>query len=210
MTLWRRHRLSLIGIPVALALAMLASGQRLQHLWDPWGPREPVSVTAAGWAELEAPVPEDSGYRTYPFEVRLKDGRESLMHSTHPGEELIPVDLVEGTRLYQVHLQFRADPNEPVIQCQVDLVDTEGAVYTPGLITPTFTESDINPCLRSDRPGPSRLGEEPTDAFGDPLPPRPTTWERYVSFVIPKDRTPAEVRVWFRFPQAAILDLPPP
>lgn len=214
MSLWQRHRASLLGIPVALALALLLSGQRLELLWDATGPREPVAVDADGWARIngQAPIsPDPKKTRTRPVPLAVRAGwiDASTAYSTGPGAEPTPVSLPDGLTLWRVKLTFRADPDDPVSMCKVIVTDEDGAEYGPGLRAVPDGNIDQNPCLPPATPGPNLDGTMPTDFEGAPRPPRPQEWDRYVSFVMPSGRIPQSVRVWFAYPQAAVFPLDP-
>lgn len=211
--LWQRHRLSLIGIPVALALAMLLSGQRLGVLWEATGPRSPVTVDEHGWAALSAqiPTPDDPEAREL-REIRLDVALEGV--TTSPtylsgSFDPTPTPLPDGLTQWVVSLTFRADPDDPLLLCQVALTDEAEAVHSPGVRGVELPTIDLYPCLPPDTPGPHLDGTLRTDLDGNPLPPRPPVWEREVAFVIPQGRTPSTVRVWLEYPQAAVFDLDP-
>lgn len=214
MSLWRRHRASLLGLPVALALALLLSGQRLDLLWDATGPRSPVPIDADGWARITATIPvsadpQETRARSVPLQVSASWIEASTAYSTGPAIAPTPVSLPDGLVLWRVKLTFRADPDDPVFLCKVILEDTSGAEHAAGLRGVEPANLDVNPCLPAATPGPNLDGTLPTDFEGTPLPPRPSEWDRYVGFVMPADRTPQTVRVWFDYPQAAVFELAP-
>lgn len=205
MSLWRRHRASLLGIPVALAVALLASGERISGTWDVAGPRDPVSVDAEGWALIHGEAPDGDEVRTVPLEVRLDAMRQVDGYARGVSEEPLPLTLPDGAVLWQAQLSFRADPTHPVQLCQVRLRDTEGRHYLPGQRGVVDGTLDGTPCLPPDRPGPRELGEQPEESEFLQQRPRPLSWSRYVSFVMPADHQPERVEVWFAFPEAAVL-----
>ena len=210
-TLWRRHKVSLIGIPFALALALLLSGQRLGGLWEPYGPHSPVDLDADGWGRIVMEIPLDPASvetREAPLEVRF-EGIESsstyLAGSLNPTEEPLP----EGLVRWDVTLTFRADPDDPVALCTVGLIDQTGALHSAGIRGVDLATLDTAPCVPAETPGPRLDGSMPTDFEDNPLPPRPPEWQREVAFVTPADRTPTMVQVWVDFPQAAQFRLAP-
>lgn len=205
MSLWRRHRASLLGIPLALVIALLASGERIGGTWDVAGPRDPVAVDAAGWARIHGQALEGDEVRTVPLEVRLDRVHQVDGYARTVSEPPLEVTLPEDAVMWQVHLSFRADPAHPVQLCQVRLTDTAGRHYLPGQRGVVDGDLDTTPCLLPGRPGPREIGGAPADVEFLGERPRPLSWSRYVSFVMPADQQPETVEVWFQFPEAAVF-----
>ncbi|NLJ53370.1 MAG: hypothetical protein GX344_04445 [Intrasporangiaceae bacterium] len=205
MSLWRRHRASLLGIPVALAVALLASGERIGGTWDVAGPRDPAAISTDGWAVIHGQALDGEQVRTVPLEVRLDRMHQVEGYARTVSEEPLPVSLPAGSVMWQAQLSFRADRTHPVQLCRIRVSDTEGRHYLPGLRAVENGDLDGSPCLLPDRPGPRGFGEQPEEFEFLRERPRPLSWSRYVTFVMPADRQPETVEVWFQFPEAAVF-----
>lgn len=201
---WRMNRWWLLVLPVAVAVASLASAYRVKPFWYEDGLHHALAT-----AEPGRPVRVVDGFRdtggetTRTFDVEL--------------EALVPVEQVRsptrdtvgvppGVTAYQVRLAFSAAPDQELNFCHVALIDSEGNRYGGDVPDPLGQD---NPCLPKGHEGP-----DPAILRGQQrgvVPPgheRPETWTVTPVVLVAKDVRITDALVWFDLPDYARLPAP--
>lgn len=197
---WRRNRWALVALPVALALALVAAGDRVRTLWWEKDLRSPTTVEAGATADFHQRV-YDGDDGTVPIDVQVRlDGVQDA--ATLPED----LELPPGTRAVQVDLTLSADPDVGLTGCELAVRDAAGTRYEYvsngwGAMQP------VVPCVPEDTPGPwPKLGDLELSAADTP--PRPATWSVSPVVVVPEDVEVADVVLWWQTPQYLLLEVP--
>ncbi|MGY4642716.1 hypothetical protein [Cellulomonas sp. URHB0016] len=196
---WRRNRWALVALPVALALALVAAGDRVRTLWWVQDLRVPTTVGADGTAELHQRV-YDGGDGTVPIDVRVH--LDGVRDATSLPDNL---ELPPGTRAVQVDLTLSADPEVGLTGCSLAVRDAGGTRYDYvsngwGALQPALA------CVPEDAPGPRpSFGDAPADPETRP---RPGTWSVSRVIVVPDGTDVADVVLWWQKPRYVRLEVP--
>lgn len=185
----RGQRWALLALPVLLAIAVVASGQRVVELWYPYEMLEQVDVADDGSAsfttttetQVSGMVPVELSVRH--VETRPADAVELL------GGDQVPVP--PGLDAWRVRVHVETDPTTVITVCQVLLRDTQGREYAAGTAALAGGVADLASCQPSgDVVNPSGFamdaGKQST---------RPAQYERDAVFLVPEGAVPAVVRV---------------
>lgn len=194
---WRRNRWGLVALPVALALACVASADRVRTLWWEADLRRPTAAAPGETVTYHQDV-RDGVDSTYPVDVEVRlDGVEDTT--------VLPdrMELPPGTRAVRVDLTLAADPDTVLLLCRIAVRSADGTRYDHvpsawGASQPTM------PCVPDDAPGPWPPGGTVTADPGDP---RPPTWSVSPVVVVPQDVEIADVVLWWQLPQYLRLDV---
>ncbi|UZN04499.1 hypothetical protein [Cellulomonas sp. S1-8] len=202
---WRRNRWALVTLPVALALALIASGDRVRTMWWEQDLRRPAAAAAGETVAYHQEVRDGLG-GTYPIDVQVHlDGVEDA--GDLPDRMVLPA----GTRAVRVDLTLGADPDSVLVTCRLAVRDADGTRYDYVSSAWGATQSGT-PCVPADATGPwPSLGEEldektttPDETSG----PRPPTWSVSPVVVVPEDVDVTDVVLWWQLPQYVRLDVP--
>lgn len=196
---WARNRGWAIALVPLLVCATLACSQRLVNLYLPW---------------------DDNGHRISGQDRRGELHQEFVVTDTvnktsATAEITVAVQVTdvqvvenengkitaeEGAQLWQVDLEFTAEPDQILTYCSVQL-EADGVRY--GFMEAKVHSSPyagIAPlsCVPEETPGPSfnLLTSEVTET----TPPRPRTWSRSLTFALPTDVVPQALRLWWHHP----------
>lgn len=145
---WRRNRVGLVVLPVALAAAVAASSNRVEERWWLAEARDLTEADQGSWAELEANQYDRTG--DVPFEVRVR--LDDIGQADQPfgdGEVNVP----DGAMAVAVHLTLAADPDTPLTGCTLLLRGDDGTTYGYQSSTPSVSQPP-SPCVPPDTPGP--------------------------------------------------------
>lgn len=196
---WHRNRWALVALPVALALAVVAAGDRVRTLWWEQDLRRPTTAAAGGTAAFRQEV---AGAGTVDVRVRLDDVRDA----TRLPEGL---ELPAGARAVQVDLTLEADPDVALVTCSLAVRDAGGTRYDYVAIG-WGAYQPASPCVPEDATGPwPSLGDDLDGALRDPdAPPRPRTWSVSPLVVVPQDVQVADVVLWWQMPHHVLLEAP--
>ena len=199
---WRSNRLWLLAMPVLLALALLASTQRLVSVYLPWDQTRPLSAT-------DNMVHYRQRYKQID-EWFERDVRVRLVAMTAV-DEFGSVRAADGAQLWRVDLELRADPDQVLDLCTVELV-ADGTHYgnMAGQVAINEQELPAVPnasCDPPDAPGPHF--EPYSTTIIPPESPRPDKWQRAFAFAVPKGVTPTEFRLWWNTPEYAVFTVKP-
>ncbi|WP_315096315.1 hypothetical protein [uncultured Cellulomonas sp.] len=191
---WRRNRWALAALPVALALALVAAGDRVRTLWWEKDLRVPTTAEAGATVGFEQRVYDGAG-GTMPIDVQVRlDGVRTA--TTLPEDMELPT----GTRAVQVDLTLSADPDVVLAGCFLAVRDAAGTRY--GYVASGWGAlQSAMPCVPEGSPGPW--------AFADPdAPARPGTWSVSPVVVVPEGVEVADVALWWQMPRYVLLEAP--
>ncbi|MCM0638439.1 hypothetical protein [Cellulomonas wangsupingiae] len=199
---WRRNRWALVALPVVLALALAASGDRVRTLWWQHDLRVPATAGADGTVAFRQRV-ADGGGGTLPIDVRVR--LEDVSDATSLPEDM---ELPPGTRAVQVDLALEADPDVVLLLCRLAVRDAQGTRYE--YVANAWGASQaFAPCVPADAPGPWPPMGDLDEALSDPeAPARPRTWSTSPVVVVPQDVEVADVVLWWQMPQHLVLEVP--
>jgi hypothetical protein len=198
----RRTVLTVAAIPVAFAVAMGATSQRLVDRWWPSFPHDRLAAAPDGSVRLhdtltdaKGPHPRDVTMRLVSLE-RVSDYREA------PGAEVQPVTLPPGQVMWRLSIHFAADPSTILGACFVTVRDAEGRAYSPGVARAVKDVLAYPSCTPPGAPGPMpALSRD--EVAEPPDPPRPAEYDRWYPVILPAGVRPTSVRVWFDTPRYA-------
>lgn len=193
---WRRNRLGLALLPVALAVALAAGSSRVQEYWWDCGFHEPASVRD-GVAEL---VDEyDDGHLAYPIEARYSVASFAPVDIALSSGDPLPA----GLRAWRLRLDVEADPSVALRGCSVAVLDTAGALHASD---DARLDLDLpigdSACVPADAAGPRvEFGSTsaPRVPAGEPARPRRFTTDTVL--VLPAEAEPEAVRLWYFLPR---------
>lgn len=188
MTFIRSQSRALLALPLLLALAVAASGQRVVDLWWPYTMHAEVALDAGGTAHFETTVETQSNGRV-PLRLSVRHvSTEPVQTVRLSGDEEVPVPA--GFDAWRVRVHVEADPAAILGACQVLLRDTEGREYIAGTRPLEGGALDLASCQPPDAENPSGL-----DMDADRTSNRPPAYDRDAVFLLPEGAVPVEVRV---------------
>lgn len=193
MSWWQRNRWALVALLPALALALVASSDRVSTYYWSADLHDARQGAQGAWLEHRDRVNDVSGERPITLGVRL-DG----VHGTDTGwESIAPLTLPPGTRAVRVDLTLRADPDEPLRTCLLAVRDAAGTRYDYDGAAAGGTQP-ASPCVPPEAPGPFPemlwLATDPDEA------PRPREWRVAPVLIVPDDVEVTEVLLWWAPP----------
>lgn len=200
MTWWRRNRWALLALLPALALALLASSDRVSALYWSADLHDAHRGAQGEWVEHRDRIAELGQERPIALAVRL-DG----VSETDTGwESSSPLALPPGARAVRIDLSLRAAPTEPVLTCQLAVRDADGTRYdydydTAGALQPA------SPCVPPDATGPAPWDVDATTDEGEPA--RPQEWRVAPVVVVPEGVEITQVLLWWTPPAYLELSL---
>ncbi|KQY47854.1 hypothetical protein [Cellulomonas sp. Root137] len=199
---WRRNRWALVALPVALALALVAAGDRVRTLWWEQDLRRPTTVEAGETAQFHQRVYDGAG-GTLPVDVEVR--LDGVGEATTLPEDM---ELPAGTRAVQVDLTLSADPDVVLTGCSLAVRDAAGTRY--GYVASGWGAlQSATPCVPEDAPGPWPPLGDLEDALSDPDDlPRPATWSVSPVVVVPDGVEIADVALWWQMPHYVLLEVP--
>lgn len=183
------RRRALLALPLLLALAVVASGQRVVELWYPYEMLEQVDVADDGTASFATTTETQvSGVVPVELSVRHVETRPADAVTLLGGEQA-PVP--PGLDAWRVRVHVETDPTTVISACQVLLRDTEGREYTAGTGALAGGVRDLASCQPSgDVVNPSGLAIDAAKGST-----RAPAFDRDAVFLVPEGAVPAEVRV---------------
>lgn len=195
MSWWRRNRWALLGLPLALAAALLASSDRVSSYFWHAGLHAPDRAQAGVWLEHRDLVFSDASGEAGEVPIEVAVRLDGTAPATDGWEATEPLTLPDGARAIRVDLTLRADPDEPLRGCFLALRDVDGTRYdytwdAAGGYQPS------SPCVPSLAPGPWAAFAPATEDVD----PRPEEWSVSPVVVVPADAEIAEVLLWWQPP----------
>lgn len=214
MRTWlRTNRRALVALPFLLVLAFAANAQRALDYWWPSEPRYAAAVDDAGYARLVDSVIDANGSQERRIEVRVVDTAEVSATEDYQGDDPRPVTVPGDLRLWRITLHVKSDPATSLGGCQIQVLDAADRQYDPGtaIVDDSAASGQGFACVPADDPGPqlalSPGPVEPDSGLDSDDDARPPEYDKYVYVVMPADREPDRVRVWFELPDYAELNL---
>lgn len=201
---WARNRVALLVLPVALALALVASGDRVRTLW--WQTDLRIATTAApgATAHVRQQVLDGAG-GSYPVDVRVRLDGVTVLDADAP----LPPRMVlpPGAVALRVDLAVDADPDVVLTACRLAVRDADGTRYDYAA-SAAGGEQDVVPCVPGDAPGPApSLGEELDSVLTQDETPRPAAYTVSRVVVLPAGVEPADVVLWWALPTYVELEV---
>lgn len=193
---WRRNRWGLAALPVALALTVVAAGDRVATMWWDQDLRLATAAGPDGTVDFRQDLPETGG-GTRPLEVAITlDG----VRAAQP----LPEDMVvpAGARAVQIDLTLSAEPDVILVGCRLAVRDAAGTRYEY-VSNAWGAWQATSPCVPEDATGPWPSRGELDDEV-----PRPRTWSVSPVVVLPADVEVTDVVLWWQLPRYARLDVP--
>jgi hypothetical protein len=202
---WRRNRLWLPALPVALAVMVGASAYNVPSFIYDAGPHDELASADQGeYAEFTDEFTDAYGDTSRTLRVRLSGVEEVAQFPYYDDEG--PREPPDGLTAVQVHLDWEAEPDQVVSGCTVQLEDEDGRRY--GLLSGIDSDQP-GACVPDDAGGPaapvtkdSERGQIPS--YEDP---RPTTWSTDPIFLVPDGRDFTTVLVYWQLPRYAALSV---
>lgn len=201
----RRTMLTVAAIPLALALAMAASSQRLVDRWWPTFPHERAAHAADGSVVLRGTIEDANGIHPHVVTTRFVSLERVTSYQEAPGKDVVPVTLPDGQVLWRLNLHFATDPTTIVGACTVQVLDDARREYSPGV---GFLKGvySYTSCVPLDTPGPQVALSKGARPRPDELN-RPPRYDRWYYLRMPASVRPDAVRVWFETPAYAEFDV---
>ncbi len=198
MSWWRRNRWALAALLPALALALVASSDRVSAYYWSADLHDPRRADQGEWLEHRDRVPTVSGEQAIDLAVRL----DGLTRTDSGWESWSDLALPPGARAVRVDLTLRADPDEPLVTCALAVRDADGTRYDYRWDAAGGSQPS-SPCVPPDATGPWPAADyiEP-----DPdAPQRPAEWSVAPVVVVPDDVEITEVLLWWGPPTYLVL-----
>ena len=201
MSWLRRNRWWLVALPLAVALAAVASAYQVKLFWYDADLRHAMATAEPGeFVTVTDDYSDPFGETSRTLRVRLTGVDTTPTWPTLDGEALTPA----GTQAVVVRLEFEADPGETLNYCNVTVEDTEGRRYEIPELAAQST-----PCLPDGRTGPVLPATRDTRrGYVVPGEERPPTWQAGPVFLVPEGATVGRVLVWWDEPD--YVELPAP
>ena len=192
MSWWRRNRWALLALLPALALALLASSDRVSAYYWTADLHDARQAAQGEWVEHRDGVPVPGGEQAITVAVRL----DGVSDTDRGWESSSPLSLPPGAHAVRVDLTLRADPDEPVRTCQLAVRDADGTRYDYAWDAAGGTQPS-SPCVPPDSPGP---WPERTGATDAEEPARAGEWSVAPVVVVPDRVEITEVLLWWAPP----------
>jgi hypothetical protein len=202
----RSSVLTVAALPVALALALGASSQRLVDRWWPTFPNERLSAAADGSVRLSDTLEDARGSHRRVVTMRFVSLERVNEYQASPGSKAEPAKVPAGQSLWRLTMHFASDPQTILGACEVQVRDAEGRQYSPGVGDAVEGAFEYTSCTPPGRAGP--MPALSADAPAQSFDPRPAEYARRQRLLLPSGVTPDNVRVWFDTPLYAEFDVP--
>ncbi len=201
----RRTVLTVAAIPVALALALGASSQRLVDRWWPTFPNERLSAAPDGSVRLSDTLDDAKGRHPRVVTMRYVSLERVTEYQEAEGAKTVPAKVPADQALWRLTMHFAADPETILGGCVVQVRDARGREYTPGVGDTVEGVSDFPSCTPPGAAGP--MASLSADELPQKFDPRPPEYDRRYHLLLPADVQPDNVRVWFDTPRYAEFDV---
>ncbi len=201
----RRTGLTIAALPVALALALGASSQRLVDRWWPTFPNERLAAAPDGSVRLSDTLDDAKGTHPRVVTMRFTSLERVSDYQEAAGAKTLPATVPADQTLWRLTLHFAADPQTVLGACQVQVRDADGRQYSPGVGDAVEDAYDFTSCTPPGAAGP--MAALSTDGPAQSFDPRPAEYERRYHLLLPSRVRPDNVRVWFDTPLYAEFDV---
>ncbi|GIG40057.1 hypothetical protein [Cellulomonas phragmiteti] len=200
---WHRNRWALVALPLALALVVVASGDRVRSLWWEQGLHRPTSAAPGATVTFHQDLRDGLG-GTFPLDVEVRLDGVGDAADLPDGLELPP-----GSRAVQVDLTLGADPDVVLVGCRLAVRDTAGTRYDYVANAWGAWQATV-PCVPEDATGPWPSLGDVDDALSAPdggSTPRPATWSVSRVVVVPDGVDVTDVVLWWQMPHHVRLEV---
>ena len=199
---WARNLGWVIALLPLLVCATLACSQRLVNLYLPWeeNGHRISGQDRRGELHQEFVVTDTKNETSTTSEITVAVQVTNVQVVENENGK---ITAAEGAQLWQVDLEFTAEPDQILNHCSVQL-EADGVRY--GAME-AKVNSSIAPlsCVPEETPGPSfKLF---TLEVTETTPPRPKTWSRSLTFALPTGVTPQALRLWWHHPEYLYIPL---
>ena len=196
---WRDNRLWLAALPFCVTAMVAASSYNVRDNWYRTDLHHEIAHAKTGeWVEVSDEYDDTVGTTRRTFEVRLTGLREG---GTYVNDDDEPRPPPEGLRAVEAQLDWRADPDQQLRGCNLELLGTDGRRYqldAPGICVPFETGGPAIPAPGdTERPGIPELEA-----------PRPPTWSTRPVFLVPDDAHVTSLRLSWAAPDYVTLPAP--
>lgn len=203
----RPSRWWVAAAPLAVVTMLAAGGYRVPVFWWQSGQHHEIADgEAEEWVAVAEQTSDAHGDLTRRYSVRLAGlGGADPAYVARFDE----FSLADGMVARTVRLDFRAEPDQPLKNCALTLVDDEGRQYRVGHVN-----DGIGPrttvCVPKQTPGPSLpiVESEVRGRLPEDEQPRPREWSVSPAIAAPEDARFVELRISFEDPDYVTLRLP--
>lgn len=203
---WARNRGWAIALVPLLVCATLACSQRLVNLYLPWDDNghRISGQDRRGELHQEFVVTDTKNETSTTSEITVAVQVTNVQVVENENGK---ITAAEGAQLWQVDLEFTAEPDQILMYCKVQL-EADGVRYGGSEAkvrsSPYGTMVPLS-CVPEETPGPSfKLF---TLEVTETTPPRPKTWSRSLTFALPTGVTPQALRLWWHHPEYLYIPL---
>lgn len=204
-TWWRRNRWALMALPVVLAIVAVSGLGRVLLFWLPYEFTDRVETSIGTATTFTDDYTDVNGVHERTAELSVTRVTPDAEPTTTagdpaPGEDLLPA----GTRLWEVELAVRADPDTVLTGCVVALVDAQGRVAQRDTSLLGW-DTALSACEPAHSTNPSAILY---DGFQSEPSTRPPSYTQSIQVLTAADFEPAEVRVWWEPPTYLAVPVP--
>ena len=203
---WARNLGWVIALLPLLVCATLACSQRLVNLYLPWeeNGRRISGQDRRGELHQEFVVTDTKNETSTTSEITVAVQVTNVQVVENENGK---ITAAEGAQLWQVDLEFTAEPDQILTYCNIQL-EADGVRYGGSEAkvrsSPYGTMVPLS-CVPEETPGPSfKLF---TLEVTETTPPRPKTWSRSLTFALPTGVTPQALRLWWHHPEYLYIPL---
>lgn len=201
MTWWRRNKVAVLLLPALLVLTTAATSSRVVEYWLETGPHHALPAEAGTPYAYSGSYVDALGEHPRELTVVISEPVRDTQLRRIPGLEPEEVPTwPQNSTVWRVDLTWTVDPQLPLGGCMLSLVGTDGSetTYRTGTLGVVGAPFDVCEPV-------GFTGSVPTGVFDLDEPPqepstRPQTYTVPAYFVTADDVVPAEVRLWWTFP----------
>lgn len=188
----RRNRWALVALLPALALALLASSDRVgTYYWSGGDLHDARRGAPGSWVEHRGTAVTLDGEQTFEVAVRL----DGLGDAVEGWGSTTVLTVPPGARAVRVDLSLRADPTAPLRGCRLAVRDAQGTRYDYDWAAGGGAQP-ASPCVPPDAPGPA--GGDIADPATEQV--RPDEWTVAPVVLVPEGVEITEVLLWWTPP----------
>lgn len=203
---WSRNLGWVIALVPLLVCATLACSQRLVNLYLPWeeNGRRISGQDRKGELHQEFVVNDTTNETNTTSEITVAVQVTDVKVVDSENES---ITAAEGAQLWQVDLEFTAEPDQILTYCNVQL-EADGIRYggkEAKVSSSSFSFIVPPSCVPEETPGPTIAPF--TSEVTETTPPRPRTWSRHLTFALPTGVVPQALRLWWHHPEYLYIPL---
>ncbi len=204
---WERNKWGLILLPVAIIVAVAASSWAMVTFWYGDGPHDVTAAKVGESVDFRQDWQDFNGKHTREVTVTVTGIAPTTVVENYDGEDEEAVT-PGGTTLWRVSMDLSADPEQILVGCHVDVIDTEGREFSfESIHIKKPLVAKVSPCLNAGERGPDwklTEGQKPSEPE-----PRPEKWSTVADVLMAEDSVPARVRIWWETPKAIEVPISP-